>query len=87
MREIRQSGSEGGVALTPPSLPLLESETFCLNRAVALDAGFGLFSFTPYWRRLTSAATVSGGGRWDWGWCRKGDLVGWRRLTSAATVT
>jgi len=23
MREIRQSGSEGGVALTPPSLPLL----------------------------------------------------------------
>ena len=22
MREIRQSGSEGGVALTPPSLPL-----------------------------------------------------------------
>jgi len=39
MREIRQSGSEGGVALTPPSLPLSNAPRLlrrCADKAVRL---------------------------------------------------
>ena len=43
MREIRQSGSEGGVALTPPSLPLSNDRLKAgLQTATVRSAGFSL---------------------------------------------
>jgi hypothetical protein len=50
MREIRQSGSEGGVALTPPSLPLSKpgGQPLPLDPPEARD---GLWSMATIWFR------------------------------------
>ncbi len=61
MREIRPSGSEGGVALTPPSLPLspaegsrkastmLQSRIATLNRSIQRESVLDCGSPLPLW--------------------------------------
>jgi len=65
MRENRSSGSEGGVALIPPSLPLSHAPRLCkrpvLRRQLLECGGFDRFGLEQASDRVVSAAVGRAG--------------------------